>query len=84
MNAKLSQELLAILDPVEDDSLAIVEYAGLLVELTQPGREVAAAGAAKGVHRLLYEIRDHAERVKEQWDLARQFAIRLATEGEPS
>lgn len=79
MTAKLSQELLAILDPVEDDTLAAVEYAGLLVELTQPGHH--AENALKGIHRLAYEIKDHAERIKEQWDLARQFAIRLASEG---
>jgi hypothetical protein len=60
---------------MENDSLAIIEYAGLLAVLTAgPDAETAI----DGIHRLMFEIRDHAENLKKQLDASAQIVKRLA------
>jgi hypothetical protein len=75
MSAEIAREIRHILDPIENDSLAIIEYAGLLVVLTAgPDAETAI----DGIHRLMYEIKDHAENIKKQWEAARLPVNKMA------
>jgi hypothetical protein len=48
---------------MEDDSLAVVQYVGLLAVLTAgPDAETAM----DGIHRLMLEIRDHADNLRKK------------------
>lgn len=73
--AEMLEDLRRALDPMENDSLAIIEYATLLTVLTSdPDAEVAM----DGIHRLMFEIRGHAENLKKQWEASAQLVKRLA------
>ena len=74
--AELLDDLKGVLDPMENDSLAVFEYAELLVALTTdiPNAETAM----KGIHRLMFEIKDHADNLRVKQDEAWQIVKRLA------
>jgi hypothetical protein len=80
MSAEIERNLRRIIDPIENDSLAIIEYAGLLVVLTAgPDAETAI----DGIHRLMFEIRDHAENIKKQWEELGRLAGQIAKGATP-
>ena len=73
--AELLEDLSRVLDPMENDSLAVFEYASLLSVLTA-GPD--AESAMDGIHRLTLEIRDHADNLRMKHDEAWQIVKRLA------
>lgn len=73
--SELLHELNAALDPMENDSLSVIQYATLLTVLTsRPDAEIAI----DGIHRLMFEIRDHGENLYKQYDAAREIVKRLS------
>jgi hypothetical protein len=61
--AELINDLKGQLEPMENDYLSIIQYAGLLSVLTAgPDAETAI----DGIHRLMFEIRDHAAAIGKQ------------------
>jgi hypothetical protein len=76
--SELLHKLSAALDPMENDSLSVIQYATLLTVLTSGSDAANAATAIEGIHRLMFEIRDHGENLNKQWEAARQIVKRLA------
>lgn len=76
--SELLHELNAALDPMENDSLSVIQYATLLTVLTSGSDAANAATAIEGIHRLMFEIRDHGENLHKQFEAARQIVKRLA------
>jgi hypothetical protein len=72
---ELISELWRCLDPMEDDSLSIFQYSTLLGVLTA-GPD--ADSAIDGIHRLMLEIREHAENLIRQREAAVEIVQRLA------
>jgi hypothetical protein len=73
--SELLHKLNAALDPMENDSLSVIQYATLLTVLTSgPDAETAI----DGIHRLMFEIRDHGENLYKQYDAAREIVKRLS------
>jgi hypothetical protein len=73
--SELLHELNAALDPMENDSLSVIQYATLLTVLTSARY---AETAMDGIHRLMFEIRDHGENLNKQYEAARQIVKRLS------
>ena len=70
--AELINDLKGNLEPMENDYLSIIQYALLLSVLTAgPDAETAM----DGIHRLMFEISDHATAIKKQheamWQIVR-------------
>jgi hypothetical protein len=79
--AKLIEEYLYELDPMDDDCYAIVDYARMLVMmLAHPD----AGTALDGVRRLMHTVRMHAENLKTQHDAALGLARNLIATCEPA
>jgi hypothetical protein len=72
--SKLLHKLNAALDPMENDSLSVIQYATLLTVLTSgPDAETAM----DGIHCLMFEIRDHGENLEKQYEAAHQVVEAL-------
>jgi hypothetical protein len=70
-----TQAIRKVLDNMEDDSLALIEYTELLVVLTT-GPD--ATTAIDGIHRLMHVIMDHAGNIKKQWEALREIEKQCA------
>jgi len=75
MPAELIDDLKKALDPMEDDAAAVFQYSSLLgVLLAGPDADTAI----DGMHRLMLEIRQHADNLRMKQDEAWQIVKRLA------
>jgi len=73
--AELIEDLKSALDPMEDDCAAVFDYSSLLgVLLAGPDADTAI----DGMHRLMLEIRQHADNLRMKQDEAWQIVKRLA------